>query len=143
MVSCSKVGSSGEETIDVIDDNDNIFPVIAFKTSSNQVYSSGDSIIVEGIVTDEKKLYKGKVEIKNDVNSLIVAEGYYETHFLAPSIFVLAIKPWSRRTTDFSVHVDSRIMGGMFLCNIKSESEPLEFVDDFQNRFPASSIVNF
>lgn len=107
LVSCSKVGSSGEETLDVIDQNDDIFPTIAIsKPMSDQVYTSGDSIIVEGIVTDDKKLYKGKVEIKNDVNSFVVADGYYETHFLATINYRLAYKAVVTSPTDFTIHVE-------------------------------------
>ena len=64
MISCSKVGGPGEEPLDAIDQNDDILPTITFsKPTANQVYTSGDSIIVEGKVTDDKTLYKGKVEI--------------------------------------------------------------------------------
>ena len=73
---------------------------------SNQVYTSGDSIIVEGIVTDDKKLYKGKVEIKNDVNSFVVADGQYETHFLATINYRLAYKAVVTTPTDFTIHVE-------------------------------------
>ena len=73
-----------EETLDAIDQNDDIFPVITVsKPTANQVYTSGDSIIVEGKVTDDKIVYKGKVQIKNDANNFVVADSYYETHFLA------------------------------------------------------------
>ena len=69
LISCSKVGSQGEETLDAIDQNDDVFPTITIsKPTANQVYTSGDSIIVEGKVTDDKTVYKGKVQIKNDAN---------------------------------------------------------------------------
>lgn len=107
IASCSKVGAAGEDDPDAIDQNDNVFPVIsAAKPSANQVYRSGDSIIVEGRVTDDKKMYKGKVQIKNDANSLIVAENYYETHFLQVINFRLAYQAIVTAPTDFSVLVE-------------------------------------
>jgi len=107
IAACSKVGGEEQDDLDVIDENDNVFPVInATKPSANQVYRSGDSIIVEGNVTDDKKMYKGKVQIKNDASSLIVAENYYETHFLQAMSFRLAYHANVNAPTDFSVLVE-------------------------------------
>ena len=107
IASCSKVGAGEEENLDEIDRSDNVFPVInAAKPSANQVYRSGDSIIVEGNVTDDKKMYKGKVQIKNDANNLMVAENYYETHFLPDINFRLAYQAIVTAPTDFSVLVE-------------------------------------
>jgi hypothetical protein len=107
MISCSKVGSAEEETLDAIDQNDDVFPVITVsKPTANQVYTSGDSIIVEGKVTDDKKLYKGKVQIKNDPNNFVMAEGYYETHFLSTIDYRLAYKGVVTVPTDYSIFVE-------------------------------------
>ena len=104
IAACSKVGTAEADGPDAIDESDNVFPVInATKPSANQVYRSGDSIIVEGIVTDEKKMYRGKVQVKNDANGLMVAENYYETHFLLAMNFRLAYKAIVTASTDFSV----------------------------------------
>ena len=104
IASCSKVGAAGEDDTDAIDQSDNVLPVInAAKPTANQVFRSGDSIIVEGIVADEKKMYKGKVQIKNDANGLMVAENYYETHFMQAISFRLAYKAIVVASTDFSV----------------------------------------
>ena len=104
IASCSKVGTAAEDDPDEIDESDNVLPVInATKPSANQVYRSGDSIIVEGIVTDEKVMYKGKVQIKNDATGLTVAENYYETHFLQAINFRLAYKAIVTVSTEFSV----------------------------------------
>jgi hypothetical protein len=102
--SCTKVGAGEEEDINAIDQNDDVFPVITTtKPTPNQVYVSGDSIIVEGNVTDEKLMYKGKVQIKNDANGFMVAENYYETHFLKTINYRLAYKAIVTAPTDFSV----------------------------------------
>jgi hypothetical protein len=107
LISCSKVGSPEDEHLDAIDQNDDVFPTITVsKPTANQVYTSGDSIIVEGKVTDEKTLYKGKVEIKNDVNGLIVANGDFETHFLASLDYRLAYKAVVTTPTDFNIRVE-------------------------------------
>lgn len=104
IAACSKVGTAEGDEPDAIDQSDNVFPVInASKPLANQAYRSGDSIIVEGVVTDEKKMYKGRVQIKNDANGLMVAENYYETHFLPAINFRLAYKTIATASTDFSV----------------------------------------
>lgn len=104
IAACSKVGTAKGDELDAIDQSDNVFPVInASKPLANQAYRSGDSIIVEGVVTDEKKMYKGRVQIKNDANGLMVAENYYETHFLPAINFRLAYKTIVTASTDFSV----------------------------------------
>ena len=110
--SCTKVGDAAEENLDVIDQNDDVFPVINIsKPIANQVYTSGDSIIVEGKVTDDKIVYKGKVQIKNDANNLIMSDGYYESHFLQAISYRLAYKAVVTAPTDFSILVEFRDHG--------------------------------
>ena len=112
MISCSKAVSEAEGSPDAIDLDDNIFPVITVsKPATNQVYISGDSIIVEGKVTDDKKLYRGKVQIKNDISNLVMAETFYETHFLPAINFRLAYKATVTSSTDFSILVEFRDHG--------------------------------
>ena len=107
-LSCSKVGGTAQEdSLNEIDQNDDVFPVITVtRPTANQVYASGDSIIVEGKVTDDKRMYNGKVLIKNDVNGLVVAESYYETHFLLAISYRLAYKAIVLAPTDLSVLVE-------------------------------------
>jgi len=112
MISCSKVGGEAEGSLDAIDLDDNVFPVITVsKPGTNQVYISGDSIIVEGKVTDDKKLYKGKVQIKNDADNLVMADSFYETHFLPAMNFRLAYKATVTTPADFSILVEFRDHG--------------------------------
>ena len=107
MISCSKVGGPGAEPLEAIDENDDVFPTITVsKPTTNQVYTSGDSIIVEGKVTDDKKLYKGKVEIKNDVTGFVIAIGDYETHFLATLDYRLAYKAVVTTPIDFTIRIE-------------------------------------
>jgi hypothetical protein len=112
MISCGKVGSESEDNPYAIDQDDNVFPVITVsKPVANQVYASGDSIIVEGKVTDDKKLYKGKVEIKNDADNSVMADTFYETHYLPAINFRLAYKATVTTSTDFTILVEFRDHG--------------------------------
>ena len=108
MLSCSKVGGSADDDDPAaIDENDDVFPVVTVsKPTANQAYTSGDSIIVEGKVTDDKKMYKGKVQIKNDTLNLVIADSYYETHFLQTINYRLAYKAEVTSPTDFSILVE-------------------------------------
>ena len=103
VISCNKVGAGEEQDINTIDNSDNTPPVLTItKPTANQVYISGDSIVVDGKVVDEKVMYKGKVQIKNDVTGFVVAENYYETHFLNTLSFHVAYKAIVTVSTDFS-----------------------------------------
>jgi len=107
MISCTKVGAGEEENSNMIDEEDDVFPVITVsKPTANQVYISGDSIIVEGKVIDNKIVYKGKVQIKNDANNLVMADGYYESHFLSAINYRVAYKAIVTAPTDFSILVE-------------------------------------
>ena len=107
FASCTKVGAAEEENLDLIDQNDDVFPVITVsRPAANQVYASGDSIIVEGTATDNKIVYKGKVQIKNDANNLVMADGYYESHFLQAINYRVAYKAVVTVPTDFTILVE-------------------------------------
>lgn len=108
VLSCSKVGSAIDDgDPNEIDQNDGVFPVITvLKPAANQIYRSGDSIVVEGKVTDDKKMYKGKVQIKNDANNFVMAEMHYETHFLLELSYRLAYKAEVTSPTDFSILIE-------------------------------------
>jgi len=106
-IACTKVGAGEEENLDAVDLGDKVFPVITVsKPAANQVYVSNDSIIVQGKATDDRVVYKGKVLITNDATSAIVAESYYESHYLNTIDFRLAYKPAVTVPTDFSVFVE-------------------------------------
>jgi hypothetical protein len=112
MISCTKGGNEAAGSQDAIDPNDNVFPVITVsKPIANQVYTSGDSIIVEGKVTDDKKLYKGKVQIINDANSFVLADNYYETYFLQVINFRLAYKAVVTVSTDLKILIEFQDRG--------------------------------
>ncbi len=102
---CTKTGgSAGEDDIHQEDQNDYIFPVITItKPTDNQLYANGDSIIIEGKASDNKVMYKGKVVLRNDNTTLVMADQFYETHFLTVLNFRLAFKATVMAVTDFTV----------------------------------------
>lgn len=107
LIACSKTGGGTPDDNHQIDDNDVTPPVITVsKPANNQVYVSGDEIIVEGFATDTKSLYKGKVKITNDSNGLTMKEQFYETHFLQRIDFRIAYKATVTATTDYTVLVE-------------------------------------
>ena len=107
FTACTKAGGDTPDDPNQVDQNDDIFPVITInKPTANQVYVSGDSIIVEGKATDERTLYKGKVQLKNDLTGTITAEQFFETHFLQLINFRLAYKSMVTASTDFTVIVE-------------------------------------
>lgn len=126
LFSCSKVGYPEGDNPDAIDQNDDVFPVITVsKPTANQVYANGDSIVVEGKVTDEKKMYKGKVQIKSDATNVLVAEEYYETHFLTAINYRVAYKAVVTAATDFSILIEFQDHGGnAVMATIKVKVNP-------------------
>jgi len=107
IISCNKVGAGPEQNLDTEDKSDNTAPILTItKPITNQVYISGDSIIVDGKAMDEKVMYKGKVQIKNDATGVVVAESSYETHFLNTLTFHVAYKAIVTASTDFSAIIE-------------------------------------
>ena len=107
VVSCTKVGAGEEENLDTVDYSDKVFPVISIsKPTANQVYTNADSIIVQGKTTDDRVVYKGKVLVINDATNGVVAESYYESHFLSAIDFRVAYKPAVTIQTNFTVFVE-------------------------------------
>src|SRR5688572_7238018 len=83
ITGCSKVGDPVDEDNHVIDHSDNIFPVMVVnKPVNNQVLNNGDTIFVEGMVSDDKTMYRGRIKISNDGNGFVVKEEFFETHIL-------------------------------------------------------------
>jgi hypothetical protein len=107
FTACTKTGGGNSDNNHQIDDNDLTPPVITVnKPVNNQVYLSGDSIIVEGFATDTKSLYKGKVRITDDANGQTTKEQFYETHFLQRIDFRIAYKATVTATHDYTVLVE-------------------------------------
>ena len=81
--SCTKSGSdqySGGDGLHVNNFSDTTTPVVEIYTPiGNQVFSSGDTIKIDGKVTDNG-LYRGSIQITNDANGAVVKEQLYEIH---------------------------------------------------------------
>ena len=81
--SCSKgpSGSNGDnDPRHFIDNNDTTYPVITIvKPTVNQVYNTGNTIVVEGTVSDNG-LYQGVIKIIADAGSTVVKQQAYEIH---------------------------------------------------------------
>jgi len=118
IASCNKVGAGPEQGLDTEDKSDNTAPVLTVtKPTANQVYISGDSIIIDGKAVDEKVMYKGKVQIKNDATGIVVAESSYETHFLNTLTFHVGYKAVVTTSTDFSAIIEFQDHGYNFVTS--------------------------
>jgi hypothetical protein len=126
IISCNKVGAGPEQSLDTDDKSDNAAPVLTVtKPTANQVYASGDSIVVDGKAVDEKVMYKGKVQIKNDATGVVVAESPYETHFLNTLTFHVAYKAIVTAPTDFSAIIEFQDHGyNLVTSTIKVKVNP-------------------
>jgi len=104
---CSKVGDPVDEDNHVIDHSDNIFPVLVVnKPANNQVLNNGDTIFVEGMVSDEKTMYRGRIKISDDGNGFVVKEEFFETHILQTINFNIFYKANVSAMTDYTVLVE-------------------------------------
>ena len=104
LFACSKTGGPGADNPDLIDQNDDVFPVLTVsKPSNNQVYASGDSIVVQGYATDNKVMYNGTVKIVNDATGVTEKSQLFETHFLQKLDFYVAYKTSVTSVTNYSV----------------------------------------
>ena len=107
LLSCSKTkGSGGTDDDHHIDENDTTYPVIRIDNPlSNQVYITGDTIKIEGLITDNG-LYHGKIKIVNDLNGLLVNEQLYETHSFTSFNFSFKHKTSVTVPTDYTITVE-------------------------------------
>ena len=109
--SCSKGsggsdGSGGNDNHIPVDNNDTSKPVIIIdKPVMNQVYVNGDTIRIQGNVTDNG-LYRGKVKIINDLNGLAMLDQAYEIHGLLSYVYNLAYKTSVTVATNYTVSVE-------------------------------------
>ena len=106
--SCSKnTGSGGDDgdhiTVDV---NDVTYPVITIdKPVVTQVFTSGDTIKIQGLVTDNS-LYRGNIKIINDANGLAILDQHYEIHALPSYNFSQAYKTSVSAVSNYTVSID-------------------------------------
>jgi hypothetical protein len=105
LFSCTRSGIPPNDDPHVINLNDTIFPVIAInKPVSDQVFVTGETISIEGKVTDQG-LYRGNIQIVNDANNSIVKEQVYEIHGLLEYKFSLSHITSVSNVTDYTITV--------------------------------------
>ena len=89
-----------------MDVNDTTYPVIRIdRPVANQVFNNGDTIKIEGNVTDNA-LYRGKIKITNDLNGFVINEQAYETHFIQSYNFSFFHKTAVTVASDYTVSVE-------------------------------------
>ena len=109
LSSCSKTGGSngGDDGNHIsVDANDVSYPVITIdKPLTDQVFASGDTIKIHGLVTDNS-LYRGKIKIINDANGLALLDQDYEIHGLPSYNFSRVYKTAVTAVSNYTVSVE-------------------------------------
>ena len=81
-------------------------PTITINTPSvNQVFSSGNTITVSGLVSDDYGLYRGIIKIINNANGVEVKQQAYEIHGLKNYNFSLSHVSSVTAPADYTVVV--------------------------------------
>ena len=105
LLNCTRGGIAPYDDPHVININDTISPVITInKPLADQAFSSGETITIEGKVTDQG-LYRGKIQILNTANNTIVKEQAYEIHGLPEYSFSLSHITSVSSITDYTITV--------------------------------------
>ena len=105
LYNCTRDGISPNDGPHVINNNDTTFPVITInKPFSDQVFITGETISVEGKVTD-LALYRGKIQILNSANNNIIKEQAYEIHGLPEYNFSLSHKTSETSASEYTITV--------------------------------------
>jgi hypothetical protein len=105
ILSCAKGGTAPEKPDGphVINFKDTVFPVVTIvKPVLNRVFTNGDTIKIEGMVTDTS-IYRGKLKIVNDANGAVVKEQEYEIHGLSLYNFNLTHKIFVSIASNYTV----------------------------------------
>lgn len=101
ITGCSKSGDTTDEV------SDNIFPVLVVnKPVNNQVLNNGDTIFVEGMVSDDRMMYRGRIKISDDGTGFVVKEEFFETYVLQTINFNVFYKTNVVVMTDYTVLVE-------------------------------------
>jgi len=101
---CSK-GSTAADDPHTNDFSDTTTPVVEInKPLDNQVFISGDTLKIEGKVTDNS-LYRGSIRITNDATGAMVQEQLYEIHGLLLYNFAVNYKTIVPAVTNYTVTV--------------------------------------
>ena len=105
---CSRSGGTEEPGGGPHDDNPNDITapdVMVYAPTSNQVFTSGSSINVNGRVTDDYGLYRGSIKIINDATGFELRNQPYEIHFIRSYDFSISQQVNALTPTDYTVVV--------------------------------------
>ena len=105
FAACTRSGTPLNESPHVINLDDTIPAVVTIdKPTDNQSYASGDTIKVEGNVTD-LGLYRGNISISDDANDGILKTQDYEIHGLKEYDFNISYKTSVTVLSNYTVTV--------------------------------------
>ena len=105
LFSCTRNGIAPNDDPHVVNLNDTIFPVItANNPLPDQVFINGETITIEGKVTDQG-LYRGNIQILNTASSTIIKEQAYEIHGLLEYNFSLSYPTSVSSISDYTITV--------------------------------------
>jgi hypothetical protein len=105
FLSCSKGGAPPGDEPHVIDVTDDTFPSVQITTpTDSQVFTSGSTINVTGLVTDNS-LYRGFISITNESNGLVVKDQAYEIHYVQSYNYSISHLITVTTPTEFTVKV--------------------------------------
>jgi hypothetical protein len=110
-LACSKGGEEGGDLNTGPDPHvynpvDLTAPAITINTpSANQVFGSGNTITVSGLVSDDYGLYRGVIKIINNANGVEVKQQAYEIHGLKNYNFSLSHVASVSAPSDYTVVV--------------------------------------
>lgn len=122
VVACSKGGTAASDP-HISDFSDSTTPVVDLYTpADNQVFSNGDTIKIDGKVTDNS-LYQGSIRITNDVNGALLKEQLYEIHGFQLYNFHIEYKVNVTAVSDFTVtvqYLDHGLNSGIKTAKVKA-----------------------
>jgi hypothetical protein len=109
-VACSKGSSSSNDngggSHPTPSPIDTIAPVLTINTpTSNQVFTSGNTISITGRITDDLGLYRGSIRIYNDANGALLKEQLYEIHYVLAYDFNVSYITNVTTASDYTVIV--------------------------------------
>ena len=107
IVSCSRNGTPDPGTggPHIVNPDDTTNPLVTiFKPMNTQIFTDGDTIKVEGTVTDNG-LYRGFIRITQNPAGTVAKEQQYEIHGLQSYNFNLHYKTAVTSATDYTILV--------------------------------------
>jgi hypothetical protein len=107
---CSKGGSSDNGGSGGVHGDpspiDTIAPVLTINTpTSNQIFQSGNTINVTGLITDDLGLFRGNIRITDDANGSVLKTQDYEIHYVLSYNYNISYVPSVTVPSNYTVTV--------------------------------------